>query len=167
MSQDRTPIVEDDMVDGGTVSEVNGYDGSLKGFYVTFATGEKAVNAPVTTRGTTFFGTNRPTSSVSTTCSANLGEAKGYALNPFTGALSATTFAGGGLPPSPTVGIVNLTYTKADGSTQDLQRQFCVGCGAVGTANTSNSGDATSALGGGDLSITVPKNPRRTYWYER
>jgi type IV pilus assembly protein PilY1 len=132
------------------------YDGTLSGFYTTFAAGEKSVNAPVTVRGTTFYGTNKPTPSA-TSCNANLGEARGYALDPFKGTFTSTVFDGGGLPPTPTTGTV--TITTDDGT--EVKKVFCVGCGGGAGA------DAKSALGAGDPSKKVPKNPRRTYWYKK
>jgi type IV pilus assembly protein PilY1 len=133
------------------------YDGSLSGFYTTFATGEKAVNASVTVRGTTFFGTNQPTPPSATSCTSNLGVARGYAIDPFKGTFDFTTFDGGGLPPTPTTGIV--TIVTSDG--RSVQRSFCVGCGG------SSGGDSRSALGAGDLGKQVPRSPRRTYWYKQ
>jgi type IV pilus assembly protein PilY1 len=144
------------LVDGGLVTAGTWtYNGEKSGFFKTFATGEKAVNASVTTRGTTYFGTNRPTPPSANSCRANLGEAKGYALNPFTGAFDVTVFDGGGLPPTPTVGIVNILVKG-----QSVQKAFCVGCGG-------GQGDSTSALGAGDLSVAVPKSPRRSYWFKK
>jgi type IV pilus assembly protein PilY1 len=140
------------------------YNGTLSGFYTTFATGEKSVNESVTVRGTTFFGTNRPTPPSTTSCNANLGESKGYALDPFKGAFEATIFDGGGLPPTPTVGIVTILIPPANPGDPptSVKRSFCVGCGG-----SDGGGDSKSALGAGDLSKPVPKNTRRTYWYKK
>lgn len=140
------------------------YPGTLNGFYMTLTTGEKVVNASITVTGTTFFGTNRPKPSENS-CIPNLGEAKGYALNPFTGAFGSSIYDGGGLPPTPVAGIVSIR--KADGST--VEQSFCVGCGgasALGSGGTTG-GDAKSTLGAVDLNKAVPKKPRRTYWYKR
>ncbi|MDP3190592.1 PilC/PilY family type IV pilus protein [Rhodoferax sp.] len=143
------------------------YAGTLNGFYITFATGEKAVNESVTVRGTTFFGTNKPTPPSVLSCNANLGEAKGYALDPFKGTLDFTVFDGGGLPPTPTVGIVTILIPAKDGEpATSVKRSFCVGCGGGG-GDSSVGGDTKSALGAGDLSKPVPKNVRRTYWYKK
>lgn len=156
MNASATTITEAGLFDGGLVTGTTlTYDGSGSGFYKTFATGEKSVNASVTTRGTTYFGTNRPTPPSTNSCRANLGEAKGYALNPFKGTFDVTVFDGGGLPPTPTVGIVNIQIGN-----DSVQKAFCVGCGGV-------TGDSTSALGAGDLSISVPKSPRRSYWFKK
>lgn len=156
------------------------YDGTLNGFYTTFATGEKAVNASITLRGTTFFGTNRPTPPSVNSCSSNLGEARGYALNPFTGTFNFSVYDGGGLPPSPTAGIVSILLP--DGTS--VKKEFCVSCGGGGGGGLSSgsggggSGDGSfgGSGGGGDCnsaledcggSVKVPKNPRRTYWYKK
>jgi len=131
--------------------------GKLSGFYTSFATGEKSVNASTTLRGTTFFGTNKPTPPKENSCASNLGEAKGYALNPFTGTSTFTVYDGGGLPPSPTAGIVTIQLAGG----KSVKKEFCVGCGGgIG-------GDSKSALGAGDTGKPVPKNPRRTYWYKK
>lgn len=121
----------------------------------------------MTVRGTTFFGTNKPTPPSVLSCNANLGEAKGYALDPFKGTLDFTVFDGGGLPPTPTVGIVTILIPPANPGDPptSVKRSFCVGCG--GASGGSVGGDSKSALGAGDLSKQVPKNVRRTYWYKK
>ncbi|MGH8832443.1 MAG: PilC/PilY family type IV pilus protein [Polaromonas sp.] len=135
------------------------YDGTLSGFYTTFATGEKAVNASTTLRGTTFFGTNKPTPPSATSCSSNLGQAKGYALDPFKGTFDFTVYDGGGLPPSPTTGIV--TILLPDG--KSVKKEFCIGCGGGGGA----SPPCNSALEACTPTKKVPTNPRRSYWYKK
>jgi type IV pilus assembly protein PilY1 len=141
------------------------YDGSLSGFYLTLGTGEKTVNAATTIRGTTFFGTNQPTPPSKTSCASNLGLAKGYALNPFTGKYGTTTYDGGGMPPTPTTGVV--TIKLADGS--EVKKDFCVGCGGGGGDGGGDGGgpDCKSALGACSPTQVVPKSPRRTYWYKQ
>jgi type IV pilus assembly protein PilY1 len=137
------------------------YDKTKSGFYTTFAAGEKSVNASTTVRGTTFFGTNRPTPPSANSCASNLGEAKGYALNPFTGKLNFTIYDGGGLPPTPTTGIVTINTPNGP-----VDKFFCVGCGGGsgggGTTSPCNSAIEVCTPGG-----SVPKNPRRTYWYKQ
>ena len=139
------------------------YDGTLSGFYTSFATGEKAVNASTTLRGTTFFGTNKPTPPSTTSCSSNLGEAKGYALNPFTGGLTSTVYEGGGLPPSPTAGIVTIVLPNGT----SVKKEFCVGCGGASASGSGVGGGCNSALEACTLGTAVAKNPRRTYWYKK
>lgn len=149
------PITENKLFDATTAT----YPKTLKGFYMTLATGEKVVNASITVTGTTFFGTNRPKPNENS-CIPNLGEAKGYALNPFQATYNSSIYDGGGLPPTPVAGVVSIT--TADGNS--LQA-FCVGCG--GGSAIGAGADAKSTLGAVDLSKKVPKKPRRTYWYKQ
>lgn len=164
MDASGTVITETELFNGGVVTgSTITYDGSLSGFYKTFATGEKSVNASVTTKGTTFFGTNKPTPPSTTSCRSNLGEAKGYALNPFKGTFDATVFDGGGLPPSPTTGIVNITLP--DGSS--VKKDFCIGCGGGGPGGPGGTPPCNSALEVCTPTNFVHKNPRRSYWYKK
>ncbi len=131
------------------------YDGSLKGFYKSFATGEKGVNAPLAVNGFVFFATNRPTDPL-TSCAANLGEAKGYAVSPFLATTTSNILAGGGLAPSPVSGLISVT---TNGVTSE--EKFCIGCAMDCTGST------CSALENSPPPISVPKNMRRTYWYRK
>lgn len=161
-------------------------DASDGGFYITFSTGEKVVNAPTTVRGTTYFGTNRPTLASSSSCSSNLGLARGYALDPFKGALSSVVYDGGGLPPSPTPGLVTITIpaTEPGAESTTVTKLFCIGCGggdpnkpggdrtdggpgAQGGGEGSEGADCRSAVGNCPPVKDVPKSARRTYWYVR
>ena len=135
------------------------YDGLGDGFYFNFQTGEKAVNAPLAVNGLIFFATNRPTDPVGTTCRSNLGEAKAYAVDPFTGESSSNILPGGGLAPSAVTGLIEITTTNPDGSTTTTQEKFCIGCG-LGT-------NCNSALENCNLGTVIPKNLRRTYWYKK
>ena len=159
------PITEASLFNATTTP----YNNTGSGFYVSLLgvdstgvahKGEKSVNASVTVRGTTFFGTNTPVPPAANTCGSNLGLAKGYALDPFTGKSTFTVYDGGGMPPSPVAGVVGIK--TADGKT--VNQAFCVGCGGI---QGLVGGDTGSALGAGDLSKKVPKKPRRTYWYKR
>ncbi|MFH1605494.1 MAG: hypothetical protein ABIH03_16485, partial [Pseudomonadota bacterium] len=80
--------------------------------------GEQGVTAAVIVGGMVTFSTNRPLSA-GLSCSTRLGEARGYFVNLFNasgsigtannascGGVRSVTFAGGGLPPSPVIGIV-------------------------------------------------------------
>lgn len=79
------------------------------------ATKEQVVTTPVTSGGVTYFSTFQPTDPAATskTCS-NLGTARGYAVNFLNGGTRPSDnsresiFTGGGLPPSPVAGIVQL-----------------------------------------------------------
>jgi len=133
-----------------------------EGFYFNFATGEKAVNAPLAVNGLIFFATNRPTEPVGTTCASNLGEAKAYAVSPFTAGSSSNILPGGGLAPSAVTGLISFDTTNADGTTTTTQEKFCIGCG-IGPPG----GGCASALENCNLGTTIPKNLRRTYWYKK
>ena len=140
-------------------SSTTAYDGTLKGFYTTFATGEKAVNASITLRGTTFFGTNRPIQPSANSCASNLGQARGYALDPFKGTFNFTVYDGGGLPPSPTAGIVTISLPGG----KSVKKEFCIGCGG----SNISSPPCTSALEACTPNQKVAPNLRRTYWYKK
>lgn len=132
------------------------YDGSLKGFYVTLQAGdgEKGVNAPIVLGGTTYFGTNRPIPLDSATCKPNLGEARGYQINFLTGEKKTYTYDGGGLPPSPTAGLVNIKDSKG----KETVQPFITGSGPT------NDDSCKSALCVGRPNIGIKKSMRRTYW---
>ncbi|MBB5203612.1 type IV pilus assembly protein PilY1 [Inhella inkyongensis] len=97
-----------------------------EGCYMTLSTtGEKVVNAPYTTTGVTYFGTNRPKPSGGAKCSADLGEAYNYSFPLFCQApADPVKVIGGGLPPSPVGGVINL---KVNGV--DTKVTGCIGCG--------------------------------------
>ncbi|QHE76991.1 hypothetical protein F9Z44_13520 [Hydrogenophaga sp. PBL-H3] len=180
------PMTEAALDSLATASSRYTRDTSDGGFYFTFSTGEKVVNAPTTVRGTTYFGTNRPTAASSSSCSSNLGLARGYALDPFTGALSSLVYDGGGLPPSPTSGLVTITIppTEPGKDPTSVTKLFCIGCaggdpnkpsgdrtddgpGSKGGGEGSDGADCRSAVGNCPPVKSVQKNPRRTYWFVR
>jgi type IV pilus assembly protein PilY1 len=153
--------------------------GLSSGFYITFSsyqpttqdaathTGEKAVNAPVTVAGYTYFGTNTPDPAVGTAdptkCYPNLGTARGYAINFLTGeGLNSSgyiVFAGGGLPPSPVFGLVSIT---PPGSTVGVITPVLFG----GGNQTSTTGaDSTSSLGVQKVAPPTIGKRKRTYWF--
>lgn len=133
------------------------WDGSLNGYYITLAAGEKVVNAPLVAAGYVYMGTNQPAPSSTTSCTSNLGTAKGYQLSPFSGTYTSSAFVGGGLPPSPVAGIVNIIVGGVV-----KQVPFIIGGG--GNPNCVGS-DCGSALGGQKPPITVSTKRSRTYWY--
>jgi len=146
-----TPITEADLVDITPVppATTSTYDNTLSGYYLTLAAGEKVVNAPLTVAGYTYFGTNTPIAS-SSSCTANLGAAKGYRIKPLTGVSSSVTYDGGGLPPTAVAGMVEV-----DGKVLP----FCIGCG--GNPDT----DCRSALCGETPEFDITSSRYRTYWY--
>jgi type IV pilus assembly protein PilY1 len=131
------------------------YDNSVKGFYITFGTGEKGVNAPTTVAGTVYFGTNQATAPSNTQCT-NLGIARGYRVNPFSAKAAYTQFDGGGLPPSPVAGLVDINGTL---------EPFIIGGG--GDPTTCTGPDCKSAVGAGTPTISVSTKRTRTYWYKK
>jgi len=126
------------------------------GFYITLPNaGEKGVNAPVTVGGFTYFGTSTPPVPNALACN-NLGTARGYQVNFLTGSTQNTIFDGGGLPPSPVVGLVEV---NVNGSPRAVP--FCLGCGIPGQTGP----DSKSPLGGGKPPIPVKPIRKRVYWY--
>lgn len=150
---------------------VNTYDDSVKGFYINFLTGEKAVNAPLTVGGISYFATNQPILPSATSCTSDLGIARGYSVSLFSGEHASTVLDGGGLPPSPVAGIVTV-----DG----IKKAFCIGCiQPVTTPVCDSNGNCTpcnpaiencTPCKSGLENCRVPpdgkKKIRRTYWYK-
>jgi type IV pilus assembly protein PilY1 len=140
---------------------------TTSGFYVTLMhAGEKAVNAPLTVAGYTYFGTNTPDPNVGTAdptkCYPNLGIARGYAINFLTGAglndLGYIQFAGGGLPPSPVFGLVSIST----GPNTSVITPVLFG-GGNQTATT--GADSTSSLGVQKVTPPTLGKRKRTYWF--
>ncbi|HEX7888307.1 MAG TPA: hypothetical protein VF522_03020 [Ramlibacter sp.] len=129
--------------------------------------GEKAVNAPVAVNGQVFFATNQP-KQPDGTCAANLGTARAYAVNPFTGAQVQNELKGGGLPPSAVSGLITITGTDSNGNPTSTQEKFCIGCGVSGEQlGGNNSTPCSSALENCNSALPIPKNLKRTYWYKK
>jgi type IV pilus assembly protein PilY1 len=141
----------------GSVVSTNNYAGSLSGFYVTLAaTGEKAVNAPATVGGSTYFATNQPTDPSTLSCSNNLGIARGYQINFVTGSTAAGEYDGGGLPPSPVAGLVTVQVNG-----QPTLVPFLLG----GNPGACSGPDCKSSLGGTKPPIPISPTRSRVYWY--
>jgi type IV pilus assembly protein PilY1 len=145
-----------------------GWDGTRSGFYINFATGEKAVNAPLAVNGDVFFATNKPIDRTNT-CVANLGEARAYAVNPFDGTKASNVLQGGGLPPSAVSGLITITTSDGNGGTSTSLEKFCIGCGISGSdiPGGTNTAPCNSALENCNVGKAVNKNLRRTYWYKK
>ena len=90
----------------------------LKGWYLTFETGEKVVTSALTVNETTTFATNVP--GINSACS-DLGEARIYKINPFTVAGTAegdknyVEVEGGGFLPPPVGFTVIIDVENCDG----------------------------------------------------
>lgn len=102
---------------------------SASGWFVTLNTGEEVTGSPVTAAGTTVFNTNQPSPSSSNVCTAGLGIATQYALSfvnasatqsnsnstTLTTADRSEIMAGGGLPPSPVLVVVDINGQYVQG----------------------------------------------------
>lgn len=127
------------------------------GWYFNFGTCEQTINKSITIGGTVYFGTNQPNQTVANSCTNNLGIARGYAVdfitgNPVSGGVRSSVFAGGGLPPSPVAGVVEV----------DGQRvPFLLGGAKPGDPNNPNP----SPLEGQKVPIDPKGTRTRVYWY--
>lgn len=130
-----TPYTLTNLLDvtGGNVTEAD--LASYQGWRFNFGDCEQSVNNPLTIGGTTYFGTNAPYNGAITSCTINLGAAKGYAVDFLTGNAKFgdsrwTNFLGGGMPPTPVGGIVDVGGVKYP---------FCIGCAHGPNASASQS----------------------------
>lgn len=86
------------------------------GCYIPMASGEKIVTSAVTVAGITYFSSNQPVTNTAA-CTANLGKARTYGAPLFCQTPEVSVLSGGGLPPSPVAGVVQVSYTPANSST--------------------------------------------------
>jgi type IV pilus assembly protein PilY1 len=149
------PIVNDDLVLHGAPISF----GTSAGCYLPLATnGEKVVTSAASTGGYTYFSTNRPTPPSPTSCSANLGIAKAYRVPLFCGEPESLELAGGGLPPSPVIGDVEVAVPAASGPSAPEEKRTVPFI--IGGFNAELSG-----LGVARVPIVVDPTRRRLYWY--
>lgn len=144
------------------------------GWFYTLAAGEKVVNGALTAAGITYFSTNRPATPSIGTCKASLGVAKAYGLLFNTGTAGrdlngdgmldasdvAVTLAGGGLPPSPVAGWVNVVDAATNAT---AVVPFVIGTGG-------NSGGAIglpSQSAPAKINLNLSKARKKTYWYSK
>jgi type IV pilus assembly protein PilY1 len=153
----QSTIVHSNLFDATSTAYT--YNGSDRGFYIILGTGEKVVNAPTTVAGYTYFGTNQPTAPSANSCTANLGIARGYSIQPLTGIYTSSEFEGGGLPPSPVSGLVNVIVMVNGVPTTKLVPFMIGGGGGSGS-------DSSSSLGGKKPTINVKTSRHRAYWYK-
>ncbi|HSN22269.1 MAG TPA: PilC/PilY family type IV pilus protein [Usitatibacter sp.] len=127
--------------------------------------GEQTVTSSVIFGGTVFFSTNRPLPAKNS-CSTNLGEARGYAVNLFNasgvigtgqlcGGSRSGVFTGGGLPPSPVIGTVPVD----DAGTQ---RPISVLIGAIDLQTGTGS-----PIGAQQPPVPIKQKRSRIYWYQK
>jgi type IV pilus assembly protein PilY1 len=127
--------------------------------------GEQTVTSAVIFGGTAFFSTNRPTVTAPGSCGSNLGEARGYAVNLLnasgvigTGSLCggdrSGVFTGGGIPPSPVVGIVPIL--QPDGTVKPTNV-------LIGGINL--EGAASSPISAQEPKVPIRQVRSRIYWY--
>jgi type IV pilus assembly protein PilY1 len=132
------------------------YTGNPAGCYIDLDTrGEKAVTAAVSTGGYAYFSTNRPTPPSTTSCANNLGLAKTYRIPLFCGVPESIELAGGGLPPSPVLGMVDVSYTALGGGTATKTVPFIIG----------GFSPELSGLAVSRVPINVDPTRKRTYWF--
>ncbi len=151
-----SPITPVQLTDVTTVTTPPISEASISTYGWRFNLGscEQSVNKPLTVAGVTYFGTNTPTATAGSSCFANLGIAKGYAIdfttgNPAAGSARSAYFLGGGMPPSPVAGVVDVDGTKMP---------FIIG-GVDTTAASS------SALQGSKVEINPTGQRYRVFWY--
>ena len=117
---------------------------------------EKVVNAPLTIGGVTYFGTNRPTPADPQSCSANLGEARSYQFPLICKTPTFTTLEGGGLPPSPVGGVVEITYIDPlTGEEVTRHVPFIIG----------GDNEKHSPIEASRVRIAVPPRRTKIYWH--
>lgn len=115
-----SPIVPADL----TANGVSPY--APKGCFMALETGEKVVNGAATIGGKTYFATNKPSGPSGNSCNANLGRARGYEMPLFCQAAAGQDFPGGGLPPSPVIGTVEIMLNSEgpDGANTPTTKRF-------------------------------------------
>jgi type IV pilus assembly protein PilY1 len=117
---------------------------------------EQVITMPVTTGGYVYFSTYqaRANSTASSSCS-NLGTARGYAVNFLTGSTRKgdntreAEFVGGGLPPSPVAGLVEIGGKKVP---------FILGGRQIGSG---------SALEGSKVPVDISTVRKKVYRYQK
>ena len=127
--------------------------------------GEQTVTSAVIFGGTVFFSTNRPIDTATGTCGTNLGEARGYAVNllnasgvigtgSLCGGARSGVFTGGGIPPSPVVGVVPVR--QPDGSVKPTNV-------LIGGINLETG--TGSPIGAQEPKVPIKQIRSRVYWY--
>lgn len=137
-------------------------DSANSGWYYPLLTdGEKVVNAPLTIAGTVYFSTNRPNAALPPDLScSNLGEARAYRVNfaagTAAGPTASTMYTGGGLPPSPTAGVVQVGSALVP---------FCIGCGPGADIPIGVPVSGMSPIAPIKIFVNPPTTRKKTFWY--
>lgn len=152
-----TPLTPTDLTD--VTANLSATEASISagGWYFKLNACEQTINKSITIGGTAYFGTNQPSQTVPGSCTNNLGTARGYAIdfltgNPVSGGVRSGVYAGGGLPPSPVAGVVEV-----DG----LRVPFLLGGSKPGDSSNPNP----SPLEGQKIPIDPKGSRTRVYWY--
>jgi Tfp pilus tip-associated adhesin PilY1 len=122
--------------------------------------GEQTVTSPLIFGGLVYFSTNRATPQTPGMCTANLGEARGYAVNllnasggvgtqQICGGARSNIFTGGGLPPTPVTAMLPINGKPTSVLFGGVQR----------------SGGASSAIGAQQIKPAMTGKRTRMYWY--
>ena len=131
--------------------------GNVPGCYYALSTsGEKVVTGSVSIGGYSYFSTNEPTPPAANSCASNLGRAKSYRMPLFCGAPDSLELAGGGLPPTPVIGNVQIDV-PANGNTPASTRTvpFIIG----------GFNPELSPIGVSRVPVNIDPTRRRLYWF--
>jgi len=127
-----------------------------RGCHVPLAPGEKVVTGAASIAGTAYFSTNRPLAPSALSCRANLGEARAYELPLFCGPAASQVLTGGGLPPTPVVGLIRVNAAHpAGGGSATRVVPFVIG----------GINPKRSALEIKRVTPAIDARRRRPYWY--
>jgi type IV pilus assembly protein PilY1 len=125
-------------------------------YYAMASNGEKVVTSSVSTGGFSYFSTNQPSPPAPGSCVSNLGIAKTYRMPLFCGTPDSIELAGGGLPPSPVIGNVEIEIA-ADATHPASTRMVPF---IIGGFNAVHSG-----IGVSPVPVNVDPTRRRVYWF--
>jgi type IV pilus assembly protein PilY1 len=140
-----------------SVSASFSLNASVPGCYYALAgSGEKVVTSSVSTGGYSYFSTNQPSPPAAGSCVSNLGIAKTYRMPLFCGIPDSIQLAGGGLPPSPVIGNVEIDIPASGSQPASVRKVPFI----IGGFNAVHSG-----IGVSRVPINVDATRRRVYWF--
>jgi Tfp pilus tip-associated adhesin PilY1 len=134
-----------------------------KGWYLqldAYGPGEQVVTSAAIAGGLVTFSTNRPVPKAASSCATVLGEARGYLLDLLSGSgaigvkgicggSASSTFAGGGMPPSPVIGTVPINGVPKTVMIGGIQKK----------------GGASSGIQAQQVVPNINATRKRIYWY--